>query len=183
MLSPRSGSLACAIVGISIAVAGCGTAARPITPVQLVLAAPVDGTRVTNASVAISGTVSPAGASVLVLGQRVTVRHGAFSAQVSLQPGTNIIDVMAGAPRAPAAMAAVRVFRQVLVSVPNLVGDSPSDATSALRARGLVARTRDNDGFLGALIPTSPSVCSTTPPGGRQVLPGSPVTVTVSKTC
>jgi hypothetical protein len=166
-----------------IAVAGCGATARPAAPVHLVLAGPVDQARVTDSSIVVHGTVSPASATVTIAGQRVPVTHGAFTADVSLTPGTNIIDVLAGAPHAAAAMGAVRVYRQALVHVPDVSGDSPGDAQSRLRAVGLVPKTVDNDPFFDSLLPISNGVCGTTPSAGRSVLPGSVVTVTVSKSC
>jgi hypothetical protein len=151
--------------------------------VQLQVSSPTDGTQVHAGSTTVSGTVEPAGATVLVLGRSVPVSHGAFSTQVSLAPGTNIVDVLAGAPRATAAMSAVRVVRIVYVPIPGLSGDSPSDAQAQLAALGLVPKINKNDGFFSVLLPVSDTVCNTKPPADAKVPPGSTVTVTVSKTC
>jgi beta-lactam-binding protein with PASTA domain len=162
---------------------GCGTAAVHPTQTRLSVSAPADGTRVTSGSIVVSGTVSPPQATVLVVGRSVPVVGGAFTTRVTLAPGQNILDVLAGTTGAAPAMTAVRVYRQVQVDVPSLSGDSASAAASALQSVGLAARIVDNEPFYGFLLPGSPSVCSTSPPAGRSVAPGTVVTVTVSKTC
>jgi hypothetical protein len=163
--------------------AGCGATARPAPQVQLRISAPADGATVTSGSIAVSGNVSPAGTSVLVLGHSVQVSGGAFSAHVALAPGSNLIDVLAGAGRDRAAMTALRIDRQVLVAIPNVDNDSPSGAVQALHALGFATRVNNTDSFFDFLIPGSPGVCGTSPPGGHRVAPGTLVTVSVSKTC
>jgi hypothetical protein len=163
------------------ALAGCGSHS-PTTVGQIRLQVSSPST-VDTGSATIGGTVAPSGATVLVLGRPVAVHRGSFSTQVSLVPGTNIIDVLAGAPRERDAMSAVRVFRQVYVSVPDLSGDSPDDASQQLRALGLVPDVSKDDPFFSFLIPGSDSVCSTDPAARARLAPGSTVTVTVSKTC
>jgi bacillopeptidase F len=159
-------------------------APRPLAPLRLQLSSPADGTRVTSDSVTVAGSVSPpSAASVLVVGQRVALTGGTFSARVAVQPGSNIIDVLAGAPHARATMTAVRVYRLLDVTVPDLSGDSPSAATRALHALGLQFRFHDEDGFFDFLLPNSPQVCGSSPPAGRSVEPGSVVTLSVAKTC
>lgn len=174
-------SLAVPLVGL---LAGCGsnTAAPAATPVQLSLSGPADGSRVTTRSVLISGSVTPADATVLVAGHGVAVADGSFQARVPLAPGQNIVDVLAGAPRAHAAMEAVRVLRQVDVQVPTVAGDTAAAATAALRAGGLTARIVNNEPFYSFLLPGSPTVCATSPAAGQSVAPGTVVTVSVSKT-
>jgi hypothetical protein len=180
LLSPaRLGALA----ACAAALAGCGSAVKPKSPVHLQVSSPSDGTQVHTGSTTVSGTVTPAGATVLVLGRGVRVSHGSFSTQVSLAPGTNIVDVLAGAPHAAAAMSAVRVVRIVYIPIPDLSGDSPSDAQAQLSALGLVPKINNDDGFFSSLLPVSDAVCQTKPPAGAKVPPHSTVTVTVSKTC
>lgn len=173
------------IVGVLTAalLAACGGTARPEPQIQLQLSEPVDGATVTNGSVTVSGSVSPTGARVLVLGHAIATSHGTFSTRVQLQPGMNLVDVLAGAVHAKAAMTAVRVYRQVLVTVPNVSNDSPSSAAKALEALGLHVHTDDTDPFYSFLIPESKGVCGTSPRAGRRVLPGTTVTLSVSKTC
>jgi hypothetical protein len=177
------GSVAAAVAAL---LAGCGSTSRPPAqaPVHLSLSGPADGAHLTARSVRVSGTVSPAGATVLVSGSSVAVQaDGSFATRVTLSPGQNIVDVLAGAPRARAAMAAVRVFRQVDVPVPSVTGDTVAAAKAALRARGLIARTVENEPFYSFILPGSPVVCTTSPAAGRPVAPGSTVTVNVSKSC
>jgi hypothetical protein len=165
--------------------AGCGssTATPAEIAVHLSLSGPVDGSRVTAGSVLVSGTVTPADATVLVAGRGVAVAGGSFETQVALAPGQNIVDVLAGAPRSQPAMEAVRVFRQVDVPVPSVFGETIAAATAALRAGGLSARIVNNEPFYGFLLPGAPTVCTTSPPAGRPVPPGTVVTVNVSKSC
>jgi hypothetical protein len=167
--------------GCAAAIAGCGTAAtRPDVPIRLKVTSP---STVHTGSATISGTVAPATARVLVLGHAVAVHEGSFSTEVSLAPGTNLIDVLAGAPHAHDAMSAVRVFRQVYVTIPSLSGASPSEAEQRLRQLGLVPEITKNEPFFSFLIPGSDSACGTDPASGAKVAPGSKVTVTVSKSC
>jgi hypothetical protein len=181
-MSARMRALLCA--GACAALSGCGATTKPSTPLRLQLTSPADGADVTSTSVLVSGTVTPTtAANVFVLGQSVAVSHGAFTARVQLQPGTNIIDVLAGAPHAVAAMAAVRVYRQVEVTIPALAGQSPSAATRALRGAGLVPRIQNDSQLFDFLLPNPPLVCNSTPPAGRSVPPGTAVTLSVSKTC
>jgi hypothetical protein len=173
-----------AFVIAALLLAGCGAGARPQAQIHLNLIAPADGAVVTSGSVTVSGSVSPVGARVLVLGQSIaTAQNGTFSTQVQLQPGSNLVDVLAGAAHDKAAMTAVRVYRQILVTVPNVTNDSPSGATKALQAIGLHVKINDTDPFYSFLIFGSKDVCSTSPSTGHRVVPGTTVTVSVSKTC
>lgn len=166
-----------------IALAGCGSSVKPTPPVRLTIDVPADGSRTLAGEVSVSGTVSPPGATVLVLGQRVAVSSGSFTAWVPVKPGANVLDVIASAPRARGAMAAVRVYRQVLVTIPDLSGESPSQAVAELTGLGLLPTVQESGGFLQSLIPTSPQVCQTSPSAGRAVAPGSPVQVQAAKLC
>lgn len=173
-------------LAVAVAVSGCGAAAprKPSPPVRLQLKAPADGSQTLAASVPITGTVSPANATVLVSGRQVAVTGGAFTATVPITPGFNVVDVIASAPRSVGAADAVRVYRQALVTVPDLGGDSPGQATARLRGLGLVAQVHQGGGFLQSLIPfLSAHVCHTTPAFGRAVAPRSLVAVEVAKLC
>jgi hypothetical protein len=183
MLDARIGLCVILAVAACSAVIGCGAAEKPLPSVHLRISAPSDGARVTDGSITLTGSVSPTVPSVVVLGRSVPVTGGAFTTRVALRPGTNIVDVLAGGARDQDAMAAVRVYRQVFVPVPGVVGDSPSSATGALKAAGLIARVQDDSSFFDFLLPNGPAVCSTSPAAGHRVVPGSVVTVTVSKSC
>ena len=109
---------------------------------------------------------------------------GSFSARVSLRAGVNLIDVLASLPHASGATSALRVERYVLIAVPQVLGESPSDAEAALRAAGLVPRV--------AVEPTTRSrswcrcpmqVCAVSPQPGTKVSPGSTVTLSTAKVC
>jgi hypothetical protein len=164
--------------------AGCGSAARPpAPPVRLTVDAPQDKATTLAREVLVTGTVSPASATVMVAGNRVTVTGGSFGAHVSVAPGSNVIDVLAGARGRPGAMTAVRVYRQLPVTVPDLAGADPSSAAAALRQVGLRVTLVDVGGFLQSLIPTSKQVCRTEPAAGRSLAPGTEVRVDVAKLC
>jgi hypothetical protein len=167
----------------AVALGACGQAARPAPPVHLTIQAPADGTQIYRASITLSGTVSPARTTVLVLGRPVAVQLGRFSAQVPLEPGENIIDVLAGAPHTAGVADAIRVERLLLVTIPQLGSDSPSRATARLRALGLNVKLQPSDNPLDFLIPFSRTVCSQSPPAGRRVTRGTTVTLQLGKLC
>ena len=128
-------------VACALGLAACGdsssTATKP--PVRLSVDAPGDGAVVRQGTVEISGRVSPAGATVTVLGRSATIAGQSFSASVPMDAGDNVIDVMATAPAARPAMTAVRILREITIRVPDVTGDSPGDARSRLEQAGLRA--------------------------------------------
>jgi hypothetical protein len=171
----------------ALALGGCGAARapRPGPTLTLALTAPADGSRVSAATTTVSGSVHPARRTrVEVLGRAVPVaRDGHFSAAVELAVGTNLIDVIALAPRSAGAVTAVRVVRFLLVTVPPVAGLSPTQAASALRALGLAVRTDGSSDPLNFLIPASTRVCYSTPEAGARVNPGATVTIKTSRFC
>jgi beta-lactam-binding protein with PASTA domain len=169
-----------------VAITACGQAITraPAPRVRLQLRSPADGTGVPTPSITVSGTVSPARAEVLVLGQRATVKpDGSFSTRVSLRDGVNLIDVLASLPHANGAMAAVRVERFALVAVPQVLGLTPRAARAALRAAGLVPKVRPISNPISSFLPLPNEVCSATPQPGAQIAPGSTVTLRTSNLC
>ena len=72
---------------LATAAAGCGgehpqQARRPDPPVKLSVTSPADDSTVRSETVEVEGTVEPAGATVLVLGQKAPVSGGgSFSAR------------------------------------------------------------------------------------------------------
>ena len=179
--------LICAVLATcAVGLAGCGTAAAPPAgpKVSLSLLEPSDQSRVSSTRATVSGTVKPVRARVQVLGRAIRVSpDGSFSVQVGLKLGTNLIDVEASLPRSVGAVAAVRVTRFQLVTVPPVDGDSPSQATDALKAAGFGVKTDGSANPLSFLIPGSTSVCSESPSGGTKVDPGATVTIHTSKLC
>ena len=168
-----------------LALGACGgagsTASKP--PVRLTVDAPGDGAVVRQRSVEVSGRVSPAGAAVTVRGQSAAVAGGAFSAEVPLEGGDNVIDVMATAPTARPAMTAVRVVRQLTVRVPDVTGGSSGDARDRLASAGLRADVHESSDPFQDLLPVDASVCSTDPSPGARVERGTTVRVRVAKIC
>ncbi len=169
-----------------VLLASCGgtePAPRALAAVRLQVDAPVDTAVTQEAQVRVSGTVSPASATVLVGGEEATVSDGRFAKTVALQPGVNVVDVQAGAPRRPAAMTAVRVTREVPIAVPDVAGDAPDDAKTQLTDLGFSVEVRRGGGLLDEIVPGTIGVCGTDPEAGELVRPGSTVTVEVRKTC
>jgi hypothetical protein len=172
-----------ALALIAVVLGGCGSAKKAEPPVRLSVDSPSDMALLHADSVEVHGVVAPTSAQVSVEGENVAVRSGRFSKRVQLQPGTNLIDVVAGADRARPAMIAVRVRRQVSVAVPDLIGFTPSDAKDALAGVGLEADVQEDGGLLELLLPEDARVCQTDPAAGTNVDPGSTVHVFAAKRC
>jgi glucodextranase-like protein/PASTA domain-containing protein len=169
--------------------AGCGgddnqRAQRPPAAVDLTVSSPSDNATVRSEAVDVQGTVAPANAAVMVLGQRAAVSGGGtFKAKVALEPGTNVIDVMATAGGRGPAMTAFRVTREVPVSVPDLDGKTVDEVQSTLGGLGLKAEVEEGGGLLEDLLPGDPAVCTQDPEPGTQARRGTSVHVVVSKSC
>jgi hypothetical protein len=133
----------------------------------------------------VEGTVEPANADVLVLGQKAPVSGGgSFRTTVPLEPGANVIDVMATAPGRGPALTAFRVTREVLATVPDLGGMSQDELDAALKDAGLAPEIEKvGAGIIDELLPGDPHVCEQDPSAGAQVRRGSKVHVVVSKGC
>jgi len=170
---------------VTLALAGCGTQARPVTTprVDLKLASPSDGRMLRADTVDIAGTVAPAGAAVTVAGHAATVDGTSFTATVPLQPGGNVIDVTASSPGHRPAADALRVIRDIRVQLPALTGYEESDAFDRLKGLGLRPVEKRDDNWIDRLIPGTVGVCGTQPKGGTLVTPHSAVTVIVAKDC
>ena len=175
---------------LATAAAGCGgddqpRAQRPPPAVALRITSPGDMDVVRSETVEVRGTVEPAGAAVMVLGQRAPVSGGGtFSTAVPLEPGPNVIDVMATAPGRGPALTAFRVTREVPVTVPDLDGKEVPEVEETLRGLGLVPEVETvAAGFLDELLPGNPAVCEQEPSAGTEVRRGSKVHVVVSKSC
>jgi hypothetical protein len=167
-----------------LAIVGCGGgSAHKQAPVRLTLAAPTDGARLLQDTVHVSGTVSPTAATVTVAGKHVPVSSGSFDTEVQLEPGQNVVDVLAGAKDSAAVMTAVRVYREVMLEVPDLVGQKPSDASDALIAKGLKAKEENSDSGFDFILPGSRKVCATDPDAGTKVPSGTTVALITGKFC
>jgi hypothetical protein len=176
--------LSAAALVLAALAAGCGEAGKPAPPVRLSVDAPADMALLRESSVEVHGVVSPASARVTVEGKDVDVSGGRFSTNVDLLPGTNLIDVVAGADGgARPAMVALRVRREVTVAVPDLIGVTPSDAKDALAGLGLEADVQEAGGLIELLLPEDARVCRTEPQAGTSVDPGSTVKVFAAKRC
>jgi hypothetical protein len=181
MRLPLLTGAACALL---LGACGGDTPAKPAAPVRLQITAPDDLGTVRASRVEIRGTVTPKSATVTVRGERARVSDGAWSAQVSVEPGVNVVDVLAGDGRARPAMTAVRVRRVIDVAVPDLVGLSADDAKTALADAHLEGELQTTGGgFFDELLGGRPEVCETDPGAGTRVDPGSTVIVRLARRC
>jgi Glucodextranase, domain B/PASTA domain len=177
-----AGCAALAVVG------GCGgedkPPPKPPRPVALTIEQPGDTATVESGTVYVRGTVEPPTAQVRVLGRPASVSGGSFSIQVPLEPGSNVVDVIASATGRAPMLTAFRVTRQVMVVVPDLAGQDVGDAEDSLKGLGLeVDARRGTDGFLDGLLPGSPKVCTQRPAAGEKVRKGTTVIVVAAKGC
>jgi transcriptional regulator of nitric oxide reductase len=170
---------------LAASVAGCGDEPPPPPrpPVLLALTAPGDMGSTREATVEVAGTVVPATARVIVLGERVAVRGGRFSTSVDLREGSNVIDVGASAPGRRATWRALRVTRRSLVRMPVLVGEEEDAARAALADLGLEPQVTNDDDLLDAFRRGPRLVCATVPEAGTELRAGAEVELVVSKTC
>jgi hypothetical protein len=176
-------SRAALLLGLLV-LAGCGgSSSASRDAVRLDVAAPADEATVRADAVEVRGSVRPATATVLVAGRRAAVAAGAFSAKIALDPGVNVIDVLASAGDARPALSAVRVRRLVVVRIPDVGGLSPNDATSRLTDLGLEVERHDAGGLLDEIFGGKPAVCRTEPGAGEDVDPGTTVRIDVARRC
>jgi hypothetical protein len=177
------------VASISLLAASCGggdpasRAARALPPVRMTVTAPVDSATTRETHLTVRGSVNPPDASVRVLGKPAEVVAGTFTADVHLDPGTNVIDVAATAPSRGPALTAFRVMREMPVKVPDLSGLAPDDARKRLQALGLELEQQDGGGLLDPLLPGSPGVCEQDPGAGSDAMRGTTVRVVVAKRC
>jgi hypothetical protein len=169
------------LLGASLT-AGCGDSDPP-TPVTLDIVSPADAGTVHERAVEVRGRVDPPDARVLVRGQPATVSGGAFRAYVPLREGSTVIDVGGYRSGATAAWTAVRVARQVVVTVPDLAGTPEDEAVAQLEDLGLRAQVVEDGGLLDSLLPTDWTVCASQPDAGAKLPKGTLVRLAVSKTC
>jgi hypothetical protein len=172
-----------ALVTLAAIVAGCGGGDSP-RPVQLTLATPADGAVVHTGVVEVRGRVSPAGAHVRVAGRPATVTGAEFRGRAQLREGSNVIDVGASADGARTVWSALRVVRQTLVRVPDLVGAQRGEAVDRLEQLGLRAEVEDRPGgLLDRLLGSAPAVCETEPGPEAELPRGATVRLTVARGC
>lgn len=171
----------------ALAPAGCGSPDGGATPgrerVELRVEAPVDGARVRRGTIEVRGTVSPRRAEVAALGRPALVSGGRFEVVVPLEVGANVIDVVATAPRRRPALTAVRVVRDVLVAVPDLLGLTEDELDARLEPLGLRAEVERGGGLLDALRGGERVVCEQQPRAGARLRRGRPVRVLVARRC
>jgi hypothetical protein len=168
---------------------GCGggdrsaRAARGAAPVQLRVSEPADLASTRGSTVTVAGSVSPAGADVRVLGRPAEVVGGSFTARVPLRPGANVIDLFATARGRDPALTALRVTRDVAVTVPDLTHLTPDAARARVQRLGLRLHTENGGGLLEPILPGTTGVCTQDPGPGTQVRRGTQVAALVAKRC
>lgn len=169
------------------AAAGCGgdeeRAQRAPLAVELDVSSPADNAVVRSDTVEVRGTVEPGGAAVMVLGRPAETAGGTFSSVVELEPGANVIDVIATARGRGPAMTAVRVTRELPVEVPDIEGLEVAEAEARLEESGLVLAPTIGGGLLDGLLPGEPAACDQEPAAGTEVRRGSTVQAEFRKSC
>jgi hypothetical protein len=182
----RGPARACGSVLLLLLAGGCasGCGDSPTErPVRLEITAPTDAAVVRDGSIEVRGRVHARRARVLVLGRRARVAGGEFRAMVPLRVGSNLIDVGVSAPGAAPAWDALRVTREVLVTLPDLRGASRDDAVSRLETLGLRAHVEEEGDFLDELLGGDWFVCESSPSEGSEVPSGAEIELTVAKGC
>jgi len=176
--------LACAWA--PFAAIGCGGGDGPgAAPgrVRLEVTAPADGALVRGGTVDVRGRVTPGGAQVRVLGRPALVTDGDFTVVVPLEPGPNVVDVAASAGRRRPAFAALRVTRDILVTVPDLTGVAEEELEAQLEPLGLRPSIERAGGFIEALRSGPRIACEQRPAEGKRVRRGGTVDVLVARRC
>ncbi len=187
-ISALIGSTVVLALALALALAGCDGGddpdpPPPQRPVQLTVTAPADLTTVSEATVEVRGRIAPSTAAVRVLGRPASITGGTFAIVVPLDPGANVVDVIASAPRRAPALAAIRITREDSVEVPDLVGTPLSELGAELDPLGLSAETERGGGLLDPLIPREQRVCEQDPEPGTKVRRGATVHVVVARDC
>ena len=176
----------CAVAGAAL-LAGCGDEDEPPKPptkhVRLEISAPADGATLRRGTADVRGSVSPRASAVTVLGRPALVDAGRFTVVVPLEPGVNVIDVMATAPRRLPTMTALRITRDILVTVPDLTGVLEAELVARLDPLGRRSDVERGGGVFDVLRPGQPVVCRQTPDPGARVRRGREVQVVVAKRC
>lgn len=180
--------LAVCLLTTVAAVTACGSgdgkvAAAEGPPVSLRITAPADAAVVHDEAVEVAGSVEPRDAAVQVLGRPAAVTGGTFRIDVPLEPGANVIDVIATAENRRPALAAVRTTREVPVEVPDLDGIEEHMAAEVVAGLGLDLDVERGGGLLDDILPGEPAVCEQDPPPDTLVRPGTVVRVVVAKRC
>ncbi len=176
---------AAAAAGAALAACGGqdGAPAPRLQPVRLQVTAPADDAIVRGGNVDVRGRVSPSVSEVTVLGRPALVTQGRFTAVVPLEPGPNVVDVIASAPRRKPTLTALRVTRDVLVTVPELAGLTQDELERILEPLGLRAEVQRGGGILDLLRAGEPAVCEQDPDAGTRVRRGRSVLVVAAKRC
>jgi hypothetical protein len=187
-MRPRPLHAACLAVAL---VCGCGggddggdpRAARAQLPVALDVSVPADEALVRAEVIDVRGSVDPPGARVRVLGEPAHVREGSFAAAVPLQPGANVIDVIATARGREPAMTALRVEREMPVEVPDLEDAEISEAQERVADAGLELEVHESGGLFDDLFGGELAVCEQDPEAGEMVRRGTTIVVAVARSC
>jgi hypothetical protein len=168
-----------------VPVAGCGGHARAAAPapVRVTIEAPGDEMVTRSDVLTVRGSVTPADAAVQVLGRSADVVAGSFTARVPLAPGANVIDLEATADGRDPALTALRVTREMPITVPDLTHLTVAAARAKLGSLGLRLRTTDDGGLLEPILPGTPGVCEQRPDAGSELHRGDTVVAGVAKRC
>jgi hypothetical protein len=185
LLNARWPARACGLVLPLLLASGCASGGddRTQRPVRVEITAPTDAAVVHDGSVEVRGLVHPRRARVLVLGRPVHVTRGEFRTVVPLRVGANLIDVGASARGAAPSWNALRVTREALVTLPDLIGATRDDAIAQLDALGLRSEVQEEGDLLDELLGGDWIVCESSPREGSDVRRGASIHLVVAKGC
>ena len=118
-----------------------------------------------------------------VLGRPALVSQGRFTVVVPLDPGVNVVDVAASARSRRSAFAALRVTRDVDVTVPDLTDVVEDEIDGRLEPLGLHAAVEVGGDIFDVLRSGPRRVCEQDPAPGTKVRRGREIAVVVAKRC
>ncbi len=138
--------LAGALTGFATAaaLAGCGEEEPKVASVTVT--APADGSSTRESRVTVRGTVTPANASVTVMGRNAQVANGVFTVSVPLKSGNNDIDVLATGPGVTPGTTTILVKRKTSSSGKSKSKDNDNDNSSGGSNTGGTNAGRTNCG-------------------------------------
>jgi len=153
---------------------------------------PRDGAEVRESDVLVEGTVTPPDATVRVAGQPTRTRNGVFRSRVSVDRGSNRVEIAADANGkeidrkaltikrlAPADQAAARIARDYNGRVPAIRGERLDIVRSALHQIGL--RYIEVKLSRGHIVPEGWAACGSRPPEGERLPHNKPLVLLVAR--
>jgi hypothetical protein len=146
------GGVAAAVLGVAVLAAlsvlgapsAASTSGSGPAAVQLTVTSPTSGSVIASEQVTLSGTVSPADATVTIQNHKAAVGNGVFTGSASLHPGKTTIVVIASAPGAAPVSTTVVVARP---SAPRHHPSKPAGVTTVPAVAPAPTQSNCGDGL------------------------------------